>query len=87
MTALQHRTPLVGVPDFADQRDIAARIVDHRVGVALEKPASADALANAVARVLNEPEFTEAAARLARKLATDNGPEDAAAELERVAAG
>lgn len=85
MTGLRHGVPLVGVPDFADQRDIAVRIEHHGVGVALPKPATSDDLRGAVARVLDKPSFHANAARFAARLAPDDGAQRAAAAL--VAAG
>jgi MGT family glycosyltransferase len=85
MTALHFGVPLVGLPDFADQRDIAARLVDFGLGVTLEKPASAPAIRAAVESVLGNPAFAARAGDFAEVLAREDGPTRAADELERVA--
>jgi polyene glycosyltransferase len=53
-------TPLVGIPFLADQRDMAARVVDAGVGLHLEKGRfSAASLRAGIRRVLQEPSFRE----------------------------
>ncbi len=86
MTALRFGVPLIGLPDFADQRDIAARIADHGVGIVLEKPASTRDIRRAVETILTDSTFAAAASRFALLLAQHNGPRHGAAELERASA-
>ena len=52
-------TPIVGIPMFADQRDMAVRAADAGVGVWFDKQRiDAGALSKGIARVLREPSFT-----------------------------
>ena len=80
MTSLRYGVPLLGLPDFADQRDIAARIADHRVGLILEKPPSAPDIRRAVEAILEDSTFAAAAGRFATLLADQDGPLRGAAE-------
>ncbi|MEN9221425.1 MAG: glycosyltransferase [Thermostichus sp. BF3_bins_97] len=53
-------TPIVGIPMFADQLDMALRVQDAGVGLILDKHSfTSEALQAAIERVLNEPTFTQ----------------------------
>ncbi len=59
-SSLAGGTPLVGIPFLADQRDMAARVVDAGVGLHLDKGRfSAASLRAGIRRVLQEPSFRE----------------------------
>jgi MGT family glycosyltransferase len=87
MTALHHGVPIVGLPDFADQADIAARVVDRGAGLRLGKPPDPGAIRDAVEEVVADPSYAAAAQAIAAQMAVEDGPSAAAAELELVAAG
>ena len=61
--------PLVVMPLFADQPQNAERVVHTGVGLAVPAPASAEALRAALSRVLAEPAFAAAAARMRDEIA------------------
>lgn len=65
----------------------AARVVARDAGVRLKPTASAAELRRAIARVLGEPSYREAAQRLGRSIAAGEGTVDVVAELERLARG
>jgi MGT family glycosyltransferase len=53
-------TPIVGIPMFADQRDMAVRVADAGTGVWIDKRRiTAAALREALQRVMSEASFTE----------------------------
>jgi UDP:flavonoid glycosyltransferase YjiC (YdhE family) len=57
--SLHAGTPIVGIPMFADQRDMAVRVADAGVGLWLDKRRfTAVDLRGAIRRVLHEPVFT-----------------------------
>lgn len=71
--------PLVGLPMFADQRDMAVRVADAGAGVWLNKHTfTADQLADAIGRVATERSFREALPPLQRALAGAGGAARAA---------
>lgn len=80
--ALAHGVPMVCIPLVGDQPDNAARVVARGAGVRLDRDASAEQIRGAIRRVLDEPRYREGARRLAAALATEDGAETAAAEIE-----
>ena len=77
--------PVVAMPLGRDQLDNAARVVHHGAGLRVKPKASAEAIANAVRRVLDEPSFAANAERLAAAIAADLAEDRAVAELEELA--
>jgi MGT family glycosyltransferase len=84
--ALAAGVPVVALPLGRDQLDNAARVVHHGAGLRLKPKASADAIAVAVRRVVDEPSFRANAARIADAIAVEIAEDRAAAELEELAA-
>jgi UDP:flavonoid glycosyltransferase YjiC (YdhE family) len=80
--ALGHGVPMVCIPLQGDQPDNAARVVARGAGVRLSRDASPERIRGAIQRVLDEPRFREGARRLAAALATEDGAETAATEIE-----
>ena len=78
--------PVVAMPLGRDQLDNAARVAHHGAGLRLKPKASAEAIASAVRRVIDEPSFRANAARLADAIAVETAEDRAAAELEDLAA-
>jgi UDP:flavonoid glycosyltransferase YjiC (YdhE family) len=85
MKALIAGIPLVVVPLGRDQPDNAARVVYAGAGVRLRKNASARALRDAVARVIEDPRYRDGAARMASRLGAERDANLAIQELELVA--
>ena len=83
--ALSVGLPLVCLPLVADQPGNAALVVAHGAGIRLEAEASSEQIARALTRVITEPTFRQAAARLATRMANDDGAQNATDELERLA--
>jgi UDP:flavonoid glycosyltransferase YjiC (YdhE family) len=85
MSALRYGVPLVCVPVFADQHDIAARVVYHGAGIRLSTMSTAEEFRNAIKAVVRDKRYRDAARALAEKLATEDGAQRAADEIESVA--
>jgi UDP:flavonoid glycosyltransferase YjiC (YdhE family) len=86
--ALAHGVPLVLVPQAADQFDNAARAEAAGAAVVLRPgEVNADAVRAALASVLGEPSFAEAARRIAGEIAEMATVEEAAAAVEEHVAG
>ena len=83
--ALSVGLPLVCVPLVADQPGNAALVAARGAGVRLHPHASPAHIARAIQRVLAEPSFREAAGCLASHLASENGAQNAVAQLEALA--
>jgi MGT family glycosyltransferase len=83
--ALAADTPLLVLPMGRDQLDNATRVTERGAGLRLEPDAGADAIAAAVRRLLDEPGFRDAAARLGARLRAEAQGDEAAAELEGLA--
>src|SRR5262249_35304544 len=64
LKSLSFGVPLVCVPLGRDQFENAARVEWHGAGLKLDSAADPSTIANAIARVLNEPEFGASAKRL-----------------------
>jgi MGT family glycosyltransferase len=86
MKALAHGVPLVCLPVLGDQPDIAARVVHAGAGIRLPQDTSSTVIRTAIQRVLTTPAFRDAAQRLAKALAIEDGAKMAADELETVVA-
>lgn len=84
MRALSRGVPLVALPMGRDQDGTATRIV-HR-GVGLKPRRTPAAIAEAVRRVVSEPAFRTAAARMAEHIQRDTEADRLTAELEAIAA-
>jgi MGT family glycosyltransferase len=85
MRALLAGVPLLCLPMGRDQDDNAARVTARGAGLRLESSADAGEIEKALARVLAEPRFARAAARLGRAIAAETAPEQAADALEALA--
>jgi MGT family glycosyltransferase len=80
--ALAGDVPLLVLPMGRDQLDNATRVTERGAGLRLEPDAGADAIAAAVRRLLDEPDFREAAAGLGARLRAEAQADKAVAELE-----
>ena len=79
-------TPIVGLPMFADQRDMAARVADAGIGLWLDKRRfTADQLRTAVLNVMTVDSFRQALPRVQQALADAGGVRRAADLIERAA--
>jgi MGT family glycosyltransferase len=83
--ALTAGVPLVVAPLGRDQPDNAARVVRAGAGLRVSKKASAKAIHDALARVLDEPGYRAAARRMAATLAAERDEGLVVDELERAA--
>ncbi|MEV0587441.1 glycosyltransferase [Nonomuraea sp. NPDC050310] len=79
--------PLVCVPLGRDQPEVARHVELAGAGVTVSKNASAEAIAQAVDRVLNEPSYRREAGRLAGEIAAEAATDQAVAELEALTSG
>jgi UDP:flavonoid glycosyltransferase YjiC (YdhE family) len=86
MKALAHGIPLVCLPLFGDQPEVAARVVHAGAGVRLAGDAPSTHIRTAIQRVLREPRFRVGAQRLATTIAQEDGVKTAVEELESVVA-
>jgi len=86
MKALAAKLPLLCLPMGRDQHDNAARVVFRGAGLRLSAQDSAEAFAQALRRLLEEPSFREAAGRLGTRIAADAARSSLLAELETLAA-
>ena len=86
IAALRHGVPLVCVPVFADQYDIAARVVHHGAGVTLSTMSTPEEFRDAIEAVVRDNSYRDAARALAQKLAPEDGAQRAADEIESAAA-
>ncbi|HEY1426566.1 MAG TPA: glycosyltransferase [Caulobacteraceae bacterium] len=73
--------PVVAIPLGRDQPDNAVRIAERGAGLRLDPGASADDIAAAVQRVIEEPGFREAAAALGARITADCEGRSAEREL------
>jgi MGT family glycosyltransferase len=85
--ALAAGVPLVCVPMGRDQLDVAARVVYAGAGIRLRPSAKPDAIRAAVERVIREPRFRTAAARIGASITADATAQRGLTELEALAAG
>jgi len=82
--ALAAGVPVVALPLGRDQLDNAARVAHHGTGLRLKPKASAETIARAVQRVIDEPSFRANAGRLASAIALETAEDRAAHELEEL---
>ena len=80
--ALAANAPLLVLPMGRDQLDNATRVTERGAGLRLEPDAEADTIAAAVRRLLDDPGFRQAAARLGARLRAEAQGDQAVAELE-----
>ncbi len=85
IAALRHGLPMVCVPVFADQPDIAARVEYHGAGVRLTTWSSVNEFREAITAVVKESGHREAAGALRAELADEDGAGEAADQIEAVA--
>jgi MGT family glycosyltransferase len=83
--ALAAGVPLVCVPMGRDQLDVAARVVYRGAGLRLRPSARPDAFRAAVERVIRDPSFRTAAARLGTSINADAVAQRGLDELEALA--
>ena len=80
-------TPIVGLPMLADQRDMAIRVEDAGVGLALDKRRlTSDALRQAILTVLHDPKFARNIPPIQSSFALAGGVRRAADLIEHAAA-
>lgn len=83
---LAHGKPVVVIPSGRDQPENAQRVAQAGAGVRLPRWAGARAIRKAVRQILEDPTYTDAAKRLATRLALDDaGPAKAVEVLEAMA--
>ncbi|HVZ22175.1 MAG TPA: glycosyltransferase [Vicinamibacterales bacterium] len=76
-------TPIVGIPMFGDQQDMALRVADAGIGVWLDKRTfTAEELRAAILRVLHDEAFGDAMASVQRAVAAAGGVRRAADLIE-----
>lgn len=80
MRALAHGLPLIALPMGRDQNDTAVRITER--GLGLRPKPEPEAIAAAVRRVLDEPEFRRAALRMSETIRADVAADRGVHELE-----
>jgi MGT family glycosyltransferase len=85
--ALAAGVPLVCIPMGRDQHDVAARVVYLGAGVRLRAGAKPQAICAAVERVIREPGFRTAAARIGANITADAAAQRGLDELEALASG
>lgn len=83
--ALAYGVPVVCIPQGRDQADNAARVEVSGVGVRLKRTAGARAVRRSVQQLLANPDYTEAARRMARTIGDEVGAQAARRELEALA--
>lgn len=84
LRGLMAGVPLLLLPAVRDQTDNAARVTARGAGLSLHRDAAPEALAEAIGRLLQEPCFREAAARLGAAIAADVEGRSAEDELLRL---
>ncbi len=85
--ALARGVPVVVIPLGADHGGHARAVTDHGAGIALHRDGlRAEDVTDAVQRLLDDPSYRTAAARLGRELAGLPGPELAVSALETLSA-
>lgn len=86
MAALMHRLPMLVLPHGRDQGDNGARIVDRGAGLMLPKTSGVEAIRSALARLVDDAAFTDAARRLGDAVAAEAAASTLVADLEQLAA-
>jgi MGT family glycosyltransferase len=85
MRAVSAEVPLLCMPMGRDQNDNAARVCERGAGLRLQPAATLGEIRSALARLLNEPQFKEEAARLGKAIREETAPTRAADMVERLA--
>ncbi|MGZ3346574.1 MAG: glycosyltransferase [Caulobacteraceae bacterium] len=83
--ALRHLRPMLVLPHGRDQGDNAVRVTERGAGLALAPNASVAEIRSALARLLTEPEFTQAARRLGEAVARETADSPVVEVLEDLA--
>ena len=88
LEAIHHRVPMVGIPVFVDQSDVLTRILDHGIGVGLDKSATTEEIGSAVVEVRDNPAYRSRVVELSKllRLRRQSPLEDCVWLLEYVAA-
>jgi MGT family glycosyltransferase len=84
--SLLNGVPLLVIPMGRDQGDNAARVVARGAGLILADSATEDQIASAVRRLVTEPHFQAAAARIGTAMAPDLASPILVQEMEAIAA-
>lgn len=84
--SLAFGVPLLCLPVGRDQPDTAARVVACGAGLRLRPGARSAAIASALDRILSEPDFREAAGRVAEAIEADRQHDLAVEEIEHLVA-
>jgi UDP:flavonoid glycosyltransferase YjiC (YdhE family) len=84
--ALAHGRPMLLMPHGRDQNDNAVRVTARGAGLSLSAAATVGEIRSALARLLAEPAFAEAAARLGAAVAADAARSPVVEVLEMLAA-
>lgn len=84
--ALLHRRPMIVVPHGRDQNDNAVRVTARGAGLQLANDAGAEAFGAAIANILSQPAFAEAADRLGQAIGEEVRSSPVVTELEQLAA-
>jgi MGT family glycosyltransferase len=87
MKALVHGLPQLIIPHGRDQNDNAIRVTHRGAGLSLDASADVAALRAAIARLLDEPEFTRAAADFAGQIRAETNACCIVSRLEALATG
>lgn len=85
MRALVNQVPMLVIPHGRDQNDNAARITHRTAGFSLTPAATVEEIRTACQRLLNDPQFREAAHRLGAQVAADAENCTIVTELEAAA--
>ncbi|KAK7072886.1 putative UDP-glycosyltransferase [Halocaridina rubra] len=64
MEALHHGVPMVGMPVFADQKDVLVRLEQKGVAKGVRKYATQEEIYNAITEVISNPRYRENARRI-----------------------
>ncbi|MDB5452262.1 MAG: hypothetical protein JWO33_840 [Caulobacteraceae bacterium] len=83
--ALAHRLPMLVIPHGRDQNDNAIRVTWRGAGLSLTPDASAEDIRAALARLLDEPAFAQAARALGDQVAAEIANSPVVEELETLA--
>ena len=84
--AVKAGTPIVGIPMFADQRDMAVRVADARIGLWMDKRTfTSERLRAAILQVLSDDAFRRALPSVQQALEEAGGVRRAADLIERAA--
>jgi len=85
MAALTHRLPMLVIPHGRDQADNAVRITERGAGLAISRTAPTEEIHAALARLLAEPRFREAAAVLGDAVSAELRASTLIADLQALA--